>query len=225
MLGHRGASATHVENTLEALAAAKEQGADGVEIDVRRTADDVLVLHHDAKLDDGRLLRSLSADELPAAVPTLVDALEMMGDLFVDIEIKNSPADPDYDAEFGISLAVAGLVAAFDAYDRCLVTAFELDNVLRIREVDPSVPIGWLTWGQADPASLVARAEFHGLQSINPHDRQVDLAFVQRAHGSGLAVHVWTVDDPDRARELAGFGVDGIITNDPRAVIAALDER
>ncbi|MFT7599946.1 MAG: glycerophosphoryl diester phosphodiesterase [Acidimicrobiales bacterium] len=222
VIGHRGASATHQENTLEAFVAARQQRADGIELDVRRSADDVLVLHHDAHLPDGRLLRDVTADELPDSIPSLAEALEVVGDLFVNIEIKNSPTDPDYDAAHGISMAVAGLMASFDAQDRTLVSSFEMDSILRIRDIDPTVSLGWLTWGQADPTALIGRAAAHQLRSIHPHDLQADRAFVQRAHDAGLAVFVWTVDDPGRMRELAEFGVDGIITNAPEVAVAAL---
>lgn len=222
IIGHRGASASFPENTLAAFAGAIDQGADGIELDVRRSADDVLVLHHDAQLADGRLVVELTADELPESVPSLAEALLATGDVLVNIEIKNSPADPDYDAEAGISLAVAGLVASFDSYTRTIVSSFEMENILRIRETDANIPIGWLTWGQADPASLVARAAAHELRSIHPHDLQVDAAFVGRAHDAALEVHVWTVDDPERIRQLADFGVDGIITNDPALAVVSL---
>ena len=54
--GHRGASAAAPENTIEAYVLARDQGADGVEIDVRRSADGILVLHHDPDLPDGRIV-------------------------------------------------------------------------------------------------------------------------------------------------------------------------
>ena len=101
VIGHRGASSTHAENTLEAFEAAARAGADGIELDVRRTAE---VVHHDAALADGRLLRRTPAAELPSWVPTLAEALEASGELWVDIEVKNLPSDPDYDAEHGISV-------------------------------------------------------------------------------------------------------------------------
>jgi len=109
VIGHRGASATHPENTLEAFRAAAEQGAHGVELDVRRTADDVLVVFNDAHLGDGRLIRELGAAELPATIPTLAQALDACADLWMNVEVKNMPDDPDYDAEHGLSVAVAGL--------------------------------------------------------------------------------------------------------------------
>ena len=222
VIAHRGASADHPENTIEAFVGAKEQGADGVELDVRLSADDVLVLHHDAHLADGRMVRQVQSADLPASVPNLAEALEATDPLFTNIELKNLRSDPDFDAAAGLSIAVAGLIAAFNAHERVLVSSFDLDNVLRIRATDPEVPLGWLVWGQADPTQLISRVEAHGLQAIHPHDLLVDAGFVRRAHEAGLAVNVWTVDDLDRGRALAGMGVDAIITNTPRLMVEAL---
>ena len=90
---------------------------------------------------------------------------------------------------------------------------------------DPTSALAWRTWGEADPATLIGRAAHHNVQAINPHDRQVNRAFIERAHGEGLAVYVWTIDSIDRARELADLGVDAIITNDPRALVNGLAGR
>lgn len=224
IVGHRGASATYPENTLAAFIEAKDVGADGIELDVRRTQDDVLVCYHDAHLTDGRLIRNTQADDLDASVPTLAAALMVSDDMWINIEIKNHPEDPDYDASHGISVAVAGLISAFDAVGRVLVSSFDVDSVLRIRDTDPAIPIGWLCYGQGSPASLIGRAKAHDMAAIHPHDLLVDRAFVTRAHDAGLEVNVWTVDDPDRLRELASFGVDSLITNDPAAAILALGQ-
>jgi glycerophosphoryl diester phosphodiesterase len=223
IVGHRGASASHLENTLLAFSAAKDEGADGIEVDVRRTKDDVLVCHHNAHLADGRLIRDTSADDLPESVPTLAEALMVCDDMWINIEIKNVPRDPDYDASHGISVAVAGLINAFDAESRVLVSSFDVEGVLRIRATDPSIPIGWLCYGQASPEGLIGRAADHKMDAIHAHDPLVDQAFVTKAHAEGLEVGVWTVDDPDRLRELASFGVDSLITNDPAKAIRALE--
>lgn len=222
VIAHRGASADHPENTVEAFVGAKEQGADGIELDVRLSADDVLVLHHDAHLSDGRMVREVLSTDLPERVPSLAEALEATDPLFTNIELKNLRSDPDYDAAEGLSIAVAGLIAAFEAHERVLVSSFDIDAVLRIRATDPLVPIGWLVWGQADPSQLIGRVEAHQMQAIHPHDLLVDAAFVRRAHDAGLAVNVWTVDDLDRGRALASMGVDAIITNTPALMIEAL---
>lgn len=225
IIGHRGASATHPENTIAAFTAAREAGADGVELDVRRTADDVLVVHHDAALAGGRPLRRTAAADLPPWVPTLAEALEACADLWVDIEIKNLPSDPDYDAEHGISVAVAGLVAAYGASERVLVSSFDMAGLDRLRAVDPTIPTGWLVFAGASPAQCVQRAAAHGTDAIHPHDLLVDRGFLGAARAAGLAVNVWTVNDPARIVQLAGWGVDGIITDDPALALRALGRR
>ncbi len=223
VIGHRGSSATHPENTIEAFVAAAEAGAHGVELDVRRSADDVLVVFHDAHLPGGEPLRSVAAADLPPSIPTLAEALDACGDLWVNIEIKNLPDDPDYDAEHGISVAVAALIGAYDIGDRVIVSSFNIGSIDRIHALDPAIPTGWLVWGGSDPASLIDRAVAHGVSAIHPNDLLVDERFVARARDADLEVNVWTVDDPDRAAQLASFGVDGIITNAPQALVAALD--
>lgn len=222
VLAHRGASADHPENTIEAFVGAKEQGADGIELDVRLSADDVLVLCHDAHLPDGRMVREVQSADLPTSVPSLAEALEATNPLFTNIELKNLRSDPDFDAAEGLSTAVAGLITAFDAHSRVLVSSFDIEAVLRIRATDAAVPLGWLVWGQADPAQLIGRVEAHNLQAIHPHDLLVDASFVRRAHDIGVEVNVWTVDDPDRGRALVEMGVDSIITNTPALMIEAI---
>ena len=103
---HRGASASYPENTLEAFAAAVAMGADGIELDVRRTADGVLAVHHDAALADGRSIFRFNASVLPSTVPMLDAALDVCASVTVNIEIKNVPVDPDYDPDETVAAGV-----------------------------------------------------------------------------------------------------------------------
>ncbi len=235
VVAHRGASAAYKENTLEAFEAARSHGAKGLELDVRRSADDVLVVHHDAHLADGRLISELPASDLPDWLPSLAEVLEMAGDLWLNVEIKNLPDEPDYDAGETISLAVAGLVTAhllgFDSEgdeeapsfaDKLLISSFNVDSLTKIRSVEPGLPLGLLVWGQVDPASTIARVEAHGFDAVNPQDLMVDQSFVDRARRAGLAINVWTVDDPERMIALAEMGVDSIMTNDPALATVTL---
>ncbi|MGZ4763626.1 MAG: glycerophosphodiester phosphodiesterase, partial [Ilumatobacteraceae bacterium] len=75
VLAHRGASRAAPENTVEAFRLAKAMGSDAVELDVRRTSDGVLVVHHDARLADGRAIITVAAAEMPVEVPQLHAAL------------------------------------------------------------------------------------------------------------------------------------------------------
>ncbi len=221
VIAHRGASAAFPENTVEAFKAAREMGADWVELDVRRSADGVAVVHHDAHLSDGRMIGDLAADELPGYVPSLAEALEACGPMGVNIEIKNLPDDPDFDGENLVADAVAGLIDAYLGPERALVSSFNVDAADAVRAADPSVPTAFL-YGFLDPAQAVGRARAHQMAAIHPFDPCVDAGLVRRAHDAGLAVNVWTVNDPDRMADLVAMGVDGIITDTPdvaRAVI------
>src|SRR3954452_22090130 len=93
IFAHRGASARYTENTVSAFQGARDLGADWVELDVRRTADGSLAVHHDAHLPDGRRIVELHAADLPDTVPDLAGALDACEPLGVNVEIKNLPGD------------------------------------------------------------------------------------------------------------------------------------
>lgn len=225
VIAHRGASAHRRENTIEAFELARELGADWVELDVRRTGDGVMVVHHDAHLDDGRALVDLSAEDLPDHVPTLAAALEACSGMGVNVEIKNLPHDPDYDAEHTVSVAVAGLVRAFLEPADVIVSSFNMDAIDRIREEDPELPTGFLSFHALDPAQLVDWVASRGHRAIHPHVSAVDRPLVERAHAAGLSVVVWTADEPERIGHLLDLEVDGIITNRPDVARQVRDSR
>lgn len=214
-MAHRGASAAAPENTVEAFRLARELGADWVELDARLSVDGVVVVHHDAHLADGRMLAELTVDEMPDHVPSLAEALEACDGMGVNIEVKNLPDDPDYDADHAVVDAVAGLAQAYLGPERTIISSFNMDSVSRMHAVDPSLPCAWLFFQMTDPTAVVDRAVAHEMAAIHPYDNLVDAAMIDRAHAAGLQVNVWTVDDPDRMRALVDLGVDGICTNVP----------
>ena len=222
VFAHRGASADAPENTLAAFALARAQGADGVELDVRRSADGDLVIHHDAALRDGRVVAATATAELPTSVPSLAAALDECEGMVVNVEIKNSPFDPDHDAERRIADEVVALLHDRAGRDQVLVSSFDLATVDRVRAIDAAIPTAFLTFVDPVGADAVVLAAERGHVAIHPHEGTVDAGFVALAHGAGLAVNVWTVDDPDRIRALAAAGVDGIVTNVPARAREAL---
>ena len=223
VIAHRGAREAAAENTLHAFRLARELGADWVELDVRRSADGVAIVHHDAHLSDGRMVRELDYDDLPESIPSLAEALEECEGMGVNIEIKNLPEDPDYDADHAVVDAVAGLAQAYLGPERTLISSFNMDSVDRMHRVDPSLPCAWLFFQVMDPAAAIERAVVHEMTAIHPYDTLVDTALVRRAHEAGLQVNVWTVDDPDRMAALIEMGVDGICTNEPDIARRVID--
>ena len=225
VIAHRGASAALQQNTLDAFRLAVEMGTDFIELDVRRSRDDVLIIHHDAHLPDGRFIVEHDYDDLPDFVPTLAEALDACEGAKVNIEIKNEPDEPDYDEQHQISDAVVGLALAFRPPEELLVTSFNLDTVKRIRSVNEDLPVGFVSgYDILQVQMLLDHLAEIGMTAVAPYDPTVDRSFIERAHEAGLAVYPWTVNDPERMAELTEMGIDGIITDTPDVARSVVDE-
>lgn len=211
IIAHRGASALEPENTVNAFLRAVTEGADGIELDVRRTADDRLVIHHDPALLDGRVIRATRSTDLPASIPLLDDALDACDGTFVNIEIKNSRSEPDFDPSDWVVTRVGRTLAGRGAGRRWLLSSFRLGTVDRCRQEMPSVRTAWLV--KRLTLDVISRASDHGHDAVHPDVRELTEAMVRSAHNAGLAVNAWTCDDPARIAELISWGVDGICTN------------
>ena len=219
VIAHRGASADFAENTLDAFFGAVDQGADGVELDVRRTADGRLAISHDDQLPDGTVVVDTAFADLPATITDLGQALDACRPLaIVNIEVKNWPADRDFDPTEHLAAAVVDLLRARGELDdrRSLVSSFHLPTIDRVRELAPGLATGWLLGMVAEPGRLVDRAAEHGHVAVHPNHAFVNEDLVRRAHDAGLAVNAWTCDEPERIRWLEAVGVDAVITNVPR---------
>ena len=201
ILAHRGAHDQARENTLEAFRAAGPAGADGVELDVRQAADGVLVVHHDPDVD-GIPIAATPSTALPAWVPTLAEALGACGGLaVVDLEIK--AADP------------AAVVADTGGAANITVSSFHLPTLDAVSAASPGLPTAWLTLPGYDQHAALAAAAAAGHRCLAPPDPAVTAELVDAAHAAGVAVWVWTVNDPKRADQLARWGVDAVITDRP----------
>jgi glycerophosphoryl diester phosphodiesterase len=225
VIAHRGASRDFAENTLDAFLGAVAQGADGVELDVRRTLDDHLAIHHDDTLSDGRVIVETPFEALPAAVLDLRGALDACAPLsVVNLELKNWPDDHDFDPTERVAEAVVDLLASRGELDdrRMLVSSFHLPTIDRVHELAPSLATGWVLGLVEGPHDLVARAAEGGHVAVHPHHVYVNEDFVRVAHEAGVAVNTWTCDEPERIRWLAELGVDAVITNTPRVALEAL---
>ena len=219
VIGHRGAPRVARENTIAAFAAARAAGADGVELDARRTTDGVLVVRHDP-------IAGLSLSDLRAAepdVPTLADALDACAGMLVNVEVKCLPWEPDADdADHTVVRAVVDLVRAHAP--GAIFSSFDLTAVDAVRAFAPEFVTAWLTSGQSLASAAPVAAE-HGHVWLHP-DRVTALAEgaagIAAAHAAGVRVNVWTVDEPDEMHALATAGVDAIVTNVPDVAVTTL---
>lgn len=225
VLAHRGVAARARENTLQAFADARAVGADGVELDVRRSADGVLVVHHDAALADGRAVAAVPAADLPAWVPTLEEALEECRGLVVDAEIKNLVTEAGFDPGETAARETAALLARLGMAGTSFISAFSMASIDAAREAEPSVRTGWLTLAAYDQVAAVDLVAARGHSAVQPRHEAVTPGLVAVAAARGLEVHTWTVDHPERVRFVAGCGVDAVITDVPDVALEALGRR
>ncbi len=228
---HRGASADAPENTLPAFELARQQGADGIECDLRFAAGGQIVVCHDETL--GRLagipeaVRDLSLDELrelpilasrfpdvAASIPTLDEAVAVAGPQMIwNLELK---VDRHEDAE-PLALAAVRAIADLPLLDRVIVSSFHPLALLTVRKAAPLLPTAWL-WEADGPLGDFGSDLFGRLcatVALHPESKAVTPTRLLRWHRRGMLVNTWTVDDPAELRRLRAWGVDGVITNRP----------
>lgn len=231
VFGHRGACLRAPENTLGAFALALDEGADGLELDVRLCASGELVVTHDPtfqrRAGDPRAVGAMSLADIRSLdvgggqrVPLLDEVLELARarGAAVNVEIKtNGPRGSE------VAAAVAERLRRGATPREVLVSSFDPRALAVLRRRAPGVPTGFLFGARQGwvlrsglPAILVRAAAVH------PEKWLVDAGAVAAWHRGGRRVNVWTVDDAAELRRLAAIGVDGVITNDPAAARAAL---
>jgi glycerophosphoryl diester phosphodiesterase len=214
---HRGSpdAATGLrENTLEAFGRARRLGASGVELDVRMTKDGALAIHHDPIIDGAGPVNELAAEDLPEYVPLLPAALEACDGLIVNIEIKNLPGEPGFDADEQVTRDVADLVATMGRAEEVVISSFWPETLVAVHDAHPDIPTGLLLAGWFDPADAVVAAVSRGCTALHPFVTLVSPALVDEAHRAGLTVAAWTVNDRPQLEAVARAGADTVITDD-----------
>jgi len=214
VIAHRGASVDAPENTVDAFRLADEQGADGVELDVRISATGELLVRHDA------LQRS---DAASSTLPTFRAALDACGDeMLVNVEIKNLASDGGFDASMSIARDTIDEVRRRGpgATGRWLISSFSWATISACRAYAGDIATAFLCMTLDD--ERIERIAAAGHAAVHPWERAVDPSVVERCHAAGLLVNVWTSNSPERLRELDGMGVDGVCTDVPAVARLAL---
>lgn len=237
IFGHRGASAHAPENTLAAFELAFTQGADGVELDAKLSADGHVVVHHDATLErttNGKgsvskhtlaQLRELDAGSFFSEkfrgekIPTLDEVFEAIGrKAFINVELTNYSTPRDALVE-----KVVELVKRHGLQKRVLFSSFLPGNLRQAAAFLPEVPRGLLAlggWMGAWARSFgFAFGDYHAL---HPYLTDVSARQVSRVHQLKRRIHVWTVNAAEDMRRLFSWRVDGIFTDDPALAVKVL---
>jgi glycerophosphoryl diester phosphodiesterase len=214
IFAHRGLHVKERENTLAAFRSAVELGVDGVELDVRRTLDGVLVVHHDALVGTLSIAQS-ARSALPDYVPTLDGALESLEGVRVNVEIKNGHgAAESYDDSGELPRQVLQTIDEFGWSERASVSCFDLGTCAYVRSINREISVAWLLWDVAVGDALV-QAHLFGFNAVNPHFSTVDAEVVTRARDLRLEVNVWTVNALEDLERMTALNVACIITDDP----------
>jgi glycerophosphoryl diester phosphodiesterase len=231
VIAHRGASEAFPGNTREAFRGAAALGADAVELDVRRTADGRPVVHHDAVISGLGPIYSFTATDLRRRapwIPTLEEALAACSGLWVDVEVKNSPADPDWDPGDALVEEVVRHLETGAWREASLISSFNPATLARVGAPAPALPTGLVADRLVPPEAAIETARQMGHRVLLPHAAGLagpgGRERIDAAHEAGLWVVAWTVDDPAEVRRLAAAGIDGVITNRPDAALSALGE-
>jgi glycerophosphoryl diester phosphodiesterase len=218
IIAHRGASHYHHENTLAAFEAAVEMGAAMVELDVRRTGDNILVAHHDAHIA-GETISGISLEEAASLSAEAGYQLTLLEDIFkllagkctVDVELKES----------GYEEQVVELALDYLAPDSLLFSSYDHEVIRRIKEVDPGLRTG-LIIGSRPRHHLLAkllpgrRARAVGADVIIISSKLLPFGFLKLNSGLGLPIWIYTVNDRQELWKLITDGrVDGIFTDRP----------
>lgn len=223
VLAHRGASRAAPENTIAAFHMAAGVGSDAVELDVRRTSDGLLVVHHDPFLADGRVICTVSADDLPGHIPHLGDALDACEGMWVNVEIKNDLQEPDFDSTDSIADRTIEALSLRDEDDRWLISSFRLETVDRCKALAPGIRTAWLV--TEIPDDVIAIVVGRGHEALHPWVETLRRSHIDACHGAGIQVNTWTCDDPRRMAELIEWEIDGICTNVPDVAVDVIARR
>jgi glycerophosphoryl diester phosphodiesterase len=249
--GHRGSSAALPENTLEAFERAVQEGADGLEMDIHPSrSGEIVVIHDDAadRTTNGTgAVREMSLKDLKALdagfrftldggktfpfrgkavrIPTLEEVFKAFPESRINLEIKE-PGDP-------MGRKLLELIERYGMEEKVLVAAEKGESIAAFRRLGSSVATGatalqvkrfFFTMKLGITPFYNPRADAFQIPEWYRDIHVVTPRFIRRAHGKGMKVHVWTVNDEVDMMRLLKWGVDGIMTDYPASLRTVISQ-
>ncbi|XJS10658.1 glycerophosphodiester phosphodiesterase [Aerococcaceae bacterium WGS1372] len=238
IIAHRGYSGRFPENTMLAFTKAVEYGAEGIELDIQLTKDNVIVICHDETIDRTSncqgFIEDLTLDELKAfefrngmenidgeteeniKIPTLIEFLDWFKtmDIMVNIEFKTS-----YIAYEGIVEQTIDLLKERGLEDRVIFSSFNHDTILKVKEIDASLACGFLT-----VANILNPGEYcqkYQVEHYHPFYASILLnpEIAQECKQLNVGINTYTVNDADYMQALIDLGIESIITNEVEVAV------
>lgn len=238
IIAHRGFSAQYPENTLSAIRAAVDAGADMVEIDVQLTKDNAIVVMHDKSVyrttNGSGLVKDLTLEQIRALdagskfdpkfagerVPTLEEAIDAVhGKAMLNIEVKAVDSEG---ARKHMAQQIANLLNSRNYAYHVQVMAFDADFMKEMRQVAPQVSMALLAI--SNPFSSKRRQAVNlKMDGLNVLHSTISASEVKDLHQAGLKTHVYTVNRQNSMLKALSKGVDGLITDYPDVAAAVMD--
>lgn len=224
---HRGVTEFgNRENTLEAFQKAIDLQIEAIELDVRKSKDNILIIHHNDHIENFKL-NSLIYDDIVKLsqtkgyiIPQFKDVLQLCHNhIFLDIEVK----EPGYEEE------VVNLIKQYLSYDEYFIRSFDDNIIIKVKKIDKNIKTGLLLG--VEKAGVIKRLSeifplFRILKTkcdfISPHYRLLILGYIKRMHLINKPVITWTLNDCQMMKKLWRKKIDGIITDIPTQAIKAI---
>ena len=228
VISHRGAAGLARENTLDALRAGLEAGADILEMDVRLTRDGIPVLMHDflalrthknTSIISRHTLGELKERFKGQSVTTLDEVLKhFFGKVLLNIEVKGRGCGKTV-----VEFVKANYIKNPRDWDKVLFSSFHGNELAAIRRVSKEANLSLLH--TLNPFLFIAYYRKLQLTAVGFHRLYANDLAVEIAKKAGLFTYVYTVDRPHTALLFSRKGIDGIVTNRPDLVLREINKQ
>jgi len=228
VIGHRGAAGLAPENSLEALRAGMQAGADILEFDVRLTSDKIPVLthdfhtlrtHRDTSIISRHTLSELQARTKPHPIVSLRDVLdEFFGVILLNIELKGRGT-----ATVVSSLIKNNYIKKPSDWDCILFSSFRGHELTTIRKNSKRANLALIH--SENPFIFIAYHRILQLTAVGFHRLYVNRLALEIARRAGLFTYAYTVNRPHSAARLASIGIDGVVTDHPESILSEIQKQ
>lgn len=211
-VGHRGAKAYEIENTLESFKKAIELGANAIELDVRLSGDGKIIISHDDNL------KKVFGTEVSVNTASLKELKELTGNKILSLEEALQFIDGKVEKilielkEIGHEKKVLEIIKKENMLGKVIVVSFHENALSNVRELNKKIETGLIYTKFKDPIEAALKL---GARYLIPLYRFVHSKDVEKAHKNKLKVVVWTINTKDEAKEYIAKGVDGIASDKP----------
>lgn len=213
-IGHRGAKGYEPENTLGSFQKAIELQVEGIELDVHLSADNQLVVIHDATINrttngKGSVKNHTAAELQKHQIPTLANVFDLVDKrCWINVELKGK----------GTVKPVVELIEKYIreknwAYDQFIISSFKWGFLEEVAALNPNIPIGVLT--ETDLDSAITFAKKIKAKAIHPDFTLLTQDNTAALQKQGFLVFPWTVNERNDIQKIKTYQVNGIITDFP----------